>query len=167
MTEEKNLIRLNLGCGSRILPDYTNIDLHNRRAQVNHDLRKPLPYNDESVDEILAEHIIEHFTPAEWISVKQDWVRVLKVGGKLIIHCPDIMRCAQHLLYERKKKRRWLLPIYGNPKQTCHKNGFTLEFLQEDLIPLGIEIVNHFYLNDRRVNPGGFNICIEFIKRRI
>lgn len=158
------MLRLNLGCGSRILPGYVNVDMHNRRAQVKHDLRLPLPYSDESVDEILAEHIIEHFTETEWNTIKQDWSRVLRPEGTIIIHCPDIIRCAEHLVKE-KKRWRWLLPIYGNPSQTCHKNGFNLQRLTDSLNEVGITIINHFYLNDRRPNPGGFNLCVEGVKR--
>lgn len=157
-------MQLNLGCGSRILPGYINIDMNNPRADLLHDLRKPLPYPDESADEILAEHIIEHFTQTDWERIQRDWARVLKTEGRIIIHCPDIVRCCDHLVKE-KRRWRWLLPIYGNPAQTPHLNGFDYEKLKASLALVNIEVTDHFYMNDRVINPGGFNLGVIGIKK--
>jgi len=163
----ENAVKLNLGCGKRILPGYTNIDLHNPRADVIHDLTLPLPYEDSSVDVILAEHIIEHFLPPKWPMVIRDWARVLKPEGEIIIHCPDIKRCARNLLADRPTSIRWLLPIFGGysgPGQ-IHKNGFWLEKIEMDLKAVGIEVCEHWYLRDRKVTPTGFNIAVRGVKK--
>lgn len=58
----------------------------------------PLPYGDESVDEIRASHVLEHFPYRALSAVVADWVRCLKKGGKLKIAVPDFARLAQDYL---------------------------------------------------------------------
>jgi hypothetical protein len=53
-------IRLNLGCGDQLLPGWTNCDLHNPAAEKHFDASH-VPYPNDSVDEIAAYHLIEHF----------------------------------------------------------------------------------------------------------
>ena len=53
-------MKLNLGCGDLILEGYNNCDLYNPKADTKCDVTK-LPFGNESVEEILAQHIIEHF----------------------------------------------------------------------------------------------------------
>jgi hypothetical protein len=49
----------------------------------------PLPYGDDSVDEIRASHVLEHFPHGELEAVIADWVRALKPGGRLRVAVPD------------------------------------------------------------------------------
>ena len=51
-------MKLHLGCGKRLLDGCVNIDAIGGDRQM--DIRK-LDYPDESVDEILAVHVWEHF----------------------------------------------------------------------------------------------------------
>ena len=159
-------LKLNLGCGKYIHQGYINIDLHNPKADIVHDLTTPLPYETASVDGILAEHIIEHFDRRDWPGVLRDWVRVLKCGGKLIIISPDILRCATYLLSNYKSKN-WLLAIYGagSGYANIHKNGFSLVKTIKELDGVGIDVISHGYLMDRKPAPDGFNFSIEGIKR--
>jgi len=79
-------VRLNLGGGEVELPGYVNVD---RRVGTE---AYPLAYADESVDEIRASHLLEHFPHAMTIAVLQDWARTLKPGGIMRIAVPDIDR---------------------------------------------------------------------------
>lgn len=79
-------IRLNLGAGAedRQIPGYVNIDQRAGRGAY------PLPeYADNSVDEVRASHLLEHFAYAEAPLVLAEWVRVLKPGGYLKIAVPN------------------------------------------------------------------------------
>jgi predicted SAM-dependent methyltransferase len=133
-----NELKLNLGCGADHKAGYINIDLYTE-CDLRHDLTTPLPYPDNSVDEIYASHIIEHFSRKEWGFVKKDWERVLKPNGKLEIFCPDIDFCVACFLSNRKgaKWEYWLNTIYGSQSEKnpgdFHKNGFTYEKLISDL----------------------------------
>lgn len=89
-------IKLNLACGNKILPNYINCDLTNfysdsptQKPDVVCDIRT-LPFDDNYADEILAVHIIEHFHLWEVGAVLNEWKRVLKPNGVLILECPDL-----------------------------------------------------------------------------
>jgi len=82
-------MKLNLGGGDLRIDGFINVDLC-EGADVKHDLRLPLPYQDESVDEIVAVHVIESFYKWEFVDVLSDWYRVLKDGGKMTIEFTDL-----------------------------------------------------------------------------
>jgi len=49
----------------------------------------PLDYADESVDEIRASHVLEHFAQGEILDVLKNWVSKLKPGGLIRIAVPN------------------------------------------------------------------------------
>lgn len=125
------MIKLNLGSGSnRMQDDFVNVDLH-VAADLQHDLRQPLPYEDNTVDEIYSCHVIEHFTRSEWDFVRQDWARVLKRGGVMTLLCPDILKLCQLFAADQHQVR--IEQIYGQQSHPgeFHKNGFTASILQQ------------------------------------
>lgn len=80
------MIKLNLGSGDadRALDGYENLDKKNGKDAY------PLAgYVEDSVDEIRASHILEHFGRRETLHVMQDWASKLKIGGVLKIAVPD------------------------------------------------------------------------------
>jgi predicted SAM-dependent methyltransferase len=76
-------MRLNIGSGGSRIDGFENVDLDEGK-----DARK-LDYETGSIDEIYASHILEHFSFRETLEVLREWVRVLKVGGRLRIAVPD------------------------------------------------------------------------------
>jgi len=88
-------MKLNLGCGDRILPQeegWTNVDFNSKKADVHCDIRK-LPFDDDSVDYIAAYHVIEHFTQEELIyTVIPEWKRVMKKFAVLDLEFPNIIK---------------------------------------------------------------------------
>lgn len=75
-------IKLNIGAGATKLEGWTPID---RKIGLE---AYPLAYDDNSVDEIRASHILEHFSFAQAIEAVQEWHRVLKPGGRMRIAVP-------------------------------------------------------------------------------
>src|SRR5262245_28302640 len=77
-------IKLNLGGGFRKIPGFQNID--RKLGTEVYPLRE---WADNSVDEIRASHILEHFPYREIGAVLSDWVRTLKPGGLLRLAVPN------------------------------------------------------------------------------
>jgi SAM-dependent methyltransferase len=80
--------KLNIGCGTEILPGYVNLDINKGPGiDVSHDLNKfPYPFPANHFDEIRAYSIIEHV--ADVIKTMAELHRILKPGGKLDIIVP-------------------------------------------------------------------------------
>src|SRR6185295_17614324 len=85
-------MKLNLGCGDKILPGYVNVDVAesrlDRKPDVVCDLHVLTPFEDGVADEILSVHVIEHFWRWEVVDVLKEWLRVLKPAGLMVIECP-------------------------------------------------------------------------------
>lgn len=96
-------IRLNLGCASRPLPGYINIDLdtvEEMKARYPN-LELPagltiyqydifhLPYADGTVAEVRADSLLEHLSFLEERKFFYEMKRVLKTGGLLVFSVPD------------------------------------------------------------------------------
>lgn len=75
--------KLNIGAGDTVIDGFTPID-----KRLGHDALK-LEYADNSVDEIRASHILEHFSFDDGGKALTEWLRVLKPGGRMRIAVPD------------------------------------------------------------------------------
>src|SRR6478609_4023952 len=75
---------LNLGCGDKFHADWTNVDIapHDPRV-LTHDLRLPLPFEDESFEAVYHSHVLEHIPRAEARRFIGECWRVLVPGGVL------------------------------------------------------------------------------------
>ncbi len=79
------MLKLNLGCGNDILNDYENVDLlsNNENNIIVYDVEKLKElYKEESVDEISVIDVLEYVSHLKCYKVLNDWVSLLKVGGK-------------------------------------------------------------------------------------
>jgi SAM-dependent methyltransferase len=107
-------MKLNLGCGSTTpagwqnvdyavgarlmkLPGFSAINSHLRLFDLNwapgiqiHDLRKPFPWHEASVDAIYSSHTFEHLTREQGRHFLREANRVLKPGGVLRLVVPDL-----------------------------------------------------------------------------
>jgi len=86
------MLKLNLGAGETPLEGYENLD-HKTGQEIF-----PLNYESESVDEVRASHVLEHFSHTEVGEVLRDWVRALKPGGILKIAVPNFEWIARNYL---------------------------------------------------------------------
>lgn len=130
-------IKLNLGCGHKILDGYVNIDIVKspkaiRDPELFCDLRK-LNLKDNYADEAIAIHVIEHFFVWEVVDVLIEWRRVLKPGGLLVLECPDVLKAARNLL-NKTDPQESMWGLYGDPldcnEYMSHKWGWTPETLR-------------------------------------
>jgi SAM-dependent methyltransferase len=158
-------LRLNLGCGDKILPGYVNVDVVEARAGMRPDIVCDLhdlaPFDDASADEILSVHVVEHFWRWEVLDVLREWVRVLRPGGRLVLECPNLASaCAAFLedpstlarADEAGQRTMWV--FYGDPRWRdplmVHRWGYTPESLCALLEEAG--------LRDVRQEPAQFKL---------
>ena len=86
-------MKLNLGCGTDKLDGWINIDsVKEFSPDLVHDITLPLPYKDQSVEEVLAQDLLEHFDKYMRYLVFYEWTRVLRVGGKVTVQVPDFKK---------------------------------------------------------------------------
>lgn len=83
----KTPLKLNLGCGHFVLPGWVNLDIADLPGvDIVHDLNKlPLPFECESVDEILCDDVLEHL---DYPPLLKECHRILVPGGILRVHVP-------------------------------------------------------------------------------
>ena len=97
-------MRLHLGCGDVLIKDYINCDLYNDKADIKCDVRQ-LPFESNSVDEILTFHLIEHFDFFEAFEVLKEWRRVLKPYGRLYIETPNLLTSCEEFVKANEQER--------------------------------------------------------------
>lgn len=153
----KTGVRLNVGCGDKLLPYYINIDAAPARGgyqpDVICDARDLAPFEDNSVDEVLSVHLIEHLSRQDAIKAVAEWARVLKPGGQLIIECPNILSACEALMkapesalrHDGEAAQRTMWAFYGDPggddPLMMHKWGYTPESAARLLVEAGLEDV--------------------------
>jgi len=155
-------MKLNLGCGLDKKQGYINIDI---RKEVNPDLiwnleNIPYPFETNSVEEIIAKDVLEHFPFRKVENILKEWFRILKPQGKLYIQTPDLIAIAIKVIlnnkYTWKDISYW---VYGGQdyNENFHKSGFTIPTLKKLLESIGFKI-------EKIVNDGGTNLMCYCIK---
>jgi ubiquinone/menaquinone biosynthesis C-methylase UbiE len=85
-------MKLNLGCGSKILDGFTNVDKYNSyKPDIIHDLEIfPYPFDDNSVDEIILSHVLEHIgqVPDIFNNIIKELYRICKNDTLIKIAVP-------------------------------------------------------------------------------
>jgi hypothetical protein len=130
----KGDIVLDLGCGgNKTVPHAIGVDMIAKdevietlvntksSADVNADLTQPLPFEEKSVDTIIARHIVEHLMDS--VTILRHWRSLLRENGRLIIAVPNN---AIHL------------SIPMNPE---HVHGFSPESMKSLLEVCGYKVV--------------------------
>lgn len=153
MAEQTATIKLNLGCGDKILPGYVNVDVAEARAgkrpDVLCDLRALKPFETDSVDEVLAVHVVEHFWRWEVADVLREWVRVLRPGGHMVLECPNLASACEAFLADPDtasgpgpEGQRTMWVFYGDPRWQdplmVHRWGYTPKSLAALMQEVGL-----------------------------
>jgi predicted SAM-dependent methyltransferase len=103
---------------------------------------RDLPFEKNSVDKILAVHVFEHFDSWEAKRLLIHWRELLKDGGTLRIHVPDLDGIMKE--YVEFEDIEWIIrQIYGSQKNeyAMHKYGYTYGTLSKLLKEFGFKKV--------------------------
>ena len=159
-------MKLHLGCGTNKKQGWVNIDsVKSVNPDLVHDLMQPLPYADQSVEEVLAEDLLEHFDKYMRFIVFYEWVRVLKINGIITLQVPNFKKLlfryfkfgfdkfVDMLFGENMWNAKHYIGHFGN-----HKWGYSAETLQSFVKLFGLEPV--------KVELAGLNIRLSAKKVR-
>jgi predicted SAM-dependent methyltransferase len=133
------MIKLHLGCGTKHLDRYTNIDIRYLPGvdEVNN-IRFLRNYKENSVDEIYACHVLEHFGRWEYKEVLKRWFEILKPGGQLRLAVPNFKSICDH--YNKTQDLNSLMGLlYGGQDydENYHYVTFDFNTLSKDLKNIG------------------------------
>lgn len=133
--EQLKSIRLNIGAGRYEIPGFISIDRKNGTEAY------PLEFDDKSVDEIVASHILEHFSHLEVGKVVEHWFQKLKPGGRIRIAVPDFENLAKRYLAGDSVYLQGY--VMGGHVDADDRHGclFDRESLEELMIAVGFERV--------------------------
>lgn len=159
-------MKLHLGCGTKKLEGWINIDSVSACCpDVVHDITQPLPYADLTVDEILAEDLLEHFDKYIRYVVFAEWTRVLRLGGRITVQVPNFKKIlwryfkfgydnfVDFIFGENLWESKIYIGHFGN-----HKWGYCDKTLKEFVSLFGIEPV--------ALEFPGLNLRMTGIKRK-
>lgn len=85
---EVALLKIDIGCGKTKEDGWVGIDAIDFGQKHVHDVRKGLPFKDNTVDQARSSHFVEHLTGTERIQFFNELYRVLKPGAAAQIVTP-------------------------------------------------------------------------------
>jgi predicted SAM-dependent methyltransferase len=155
---------LNLGCGNKYDKHWTNVDFNSDDINIlNHDLTKPLPFENESFDVVYSSHVLEHFEKVDAVKFLQEQYRVLRKGGHIRIVVPDLEKLANDYLHalndyiknpsvQKLANYEWTVIHLLDQMVRTSSGGEMAEFWKKDTMineDFIIEKVGYEYLNFR------------------
>lgn len=139
---------LNIGCGGHFHEAWTNIDLVSVSPHVRaYDLRKGLPYPENTFDAVYTSHVLEHLSPETAQASLGEQFRVLKRGGIIRAVVPDLEDKAREYLAMLEKS------LQGDTTAEAHYDWITLELLDQMVRSTVGGQMGAYILNPSLANP--------------
>ena len=152
-------IKLNLGCGSDIHTGFVNIDVRRLPGVDVVMCILKLPFKDSTVEYVLLQDILEHFTIIDGQLLLNSCSRVMKTGAEILIRVPNLPK-----LYELYKSGvlddvQYQQHIFGGQDypENFHKSGYTPKLLSNMCIKAGIK-------NNITITDAVSNFCLLGVK---
>jgi len=140
-------MKLHIGCGSRNLPGWKHFDIRKIDDHIDFvgtadDLSQ---FADNSIDEIYACHLLEHFGRHQVDNVLAEWTRVLVPGGVLRIAVPDFEAIVSEYM-QNKELSSVLGLLYGgqNYAYNYHYVCFDFNDLKKRLEKAGLTQIKRY-----------------------
>jgi hypothetical protein len=133
-------VLLNLGCGATLHPDWVNFDVAPALpGVVRMDLRRGLPYPDNSADACYTSHVLEHLDRDQAQRLASEAFRVLKPSGILRVVVPDLEAIARHYLAALEDV------LAGRQEREADYDWMMLELLDQSVRDTGGGQMAHFF----------------------
>ncbi len=156
---------LDIGCGpmdrSVDFPQHTlvRVDI---REECNPDYRcdiKDLPFGNGEFDLIFSSHVLEHFSREKWRDVFTEWLRVLKVGGEVLLCLPNVKWAVENF-NDPRNHNNVMNVLYGGQSNDYdfHYNGWWPEKV--------VQVLKEFSCETPSIEHQGYNMIIKSKKLR-
>ena len=147
---EEATLRLNIGAGNEIIEGFKSVDLY-MPADIKDDITKLSTIEDNSIDEVLTYHLLEHLRNDDVLPAMQSVFRVLKPGKQWKIEVPNLMWLFDDFI-NTPDHERWgwkIQTIFGlqNHEGEYHRTGFSVQRLKSMLESVGfvkVEVCSSF-----------------------
>ncbi len=153
-------MKLNLGCGTRLMKGYVNVDIRQEPNPTDHadkltcqpdvidDIKTLSKFENNSADLIFNCHVLEHFHRAERFDVLKRWFDVLKPGGLLRTAVPDFEAVAKAYVNKIVPFEKLWSSLNGSARHPwdIHYHCYDFDHLKSDLESVG-------FVNIRRFDP--------------
>lgn len=112
-------MKLNLGCGQDIRPDYINIDIKGHSTSNTENFRtgcvKSIDWmcEDETVEEILATDILAYIPPHELQNTIKNWIRKIQPGGVIKISIIDLFAISEAFVCSQASIDEFIILLFG------------------------------------------------------
>lgn len=139
-------LKLHLGCGTKRIENYVNIDIRYLPGvdEINN-VKFLRNYQENTVDVIYACHVLEHFSRWEYENVLKRWYGLLKPGGILRLAVPDFRSICEYYC-----KTNDLIKIMGvlyggqDYDENYHYIAFDFSSLAKTLQSIGFTSVREY-----------------------
>ncbi len=140
------MIKLNLGCGQNKAVGYVNIDIdESLKPDLQLDfVKNKLPYDTNSITEVVMTHTIEHIARNYHSAVLSEVNRVLKTDGLFMLSFPDFAICSERYVSNYRGMRDYYeATIFGRGLNEWdqHRAGILVDDMIQDLFTCGFKEV--------------------------
>ena len=148
-----NMLNLNLDSGNKKIKNYINVDKFDTfKPDIVHDLENfPYPFEDNSVDNIVLSHVLEHIgqNPDDFNNIMKELYRICKNGSLIDITVPhprhdDFLSDPTHIrpitvlgmsLYDQEQNNQWIKNNAANtPLGIIHNVNFKVKSVRYDVV---------------------------------
>jgi predicted SAM-dependent methyltransferase len=137
---------LNLGCGGRFHPEWTNVDMAPvDDSVIRHNLRRPLPFAADTFDAVYHSHVLEHLGQDDASMFVHECYRVLRPGGVVRIAVPNLETIARLYLQTLERAlngdqragadHRWMLIEMFDQTVRNQSGGNMAAYLRQPELP--------------------------------
>ncbi len=154
-------MKLNIGCGKTYKDGFINIDAFDSTVADKIMSANDLKYPSNTIEQIQACQLIEHFGLIKSIYTLAEWFRVLKPGGILLIETPDLEKSFKGFIEGDIETRKNILTwIYGtDAKGMSHLLCFPTELLEILLDKTGFTCIKKLFYEKEKNHPTQRIIC--------